>query len=102
MARLIAARRTAVVPRGGAFARLSVEELAAPVIRACLADAGLSLPDEYIKYFPISRKGIREKLQELFELPNPPTAIFAPADDLAIRVIHGAHVLLSTTCVGQI
>jgi LacI family transcriptional regulator len=61
--------------------------------REALADAGLRLPDEYIKYFPISRKGIREKLRELFELPNPPTAIFAPADDLAIRVIHGAHEL---------
>lgn len=45
MARLIAARRTAVVPRGGAFARLSIEDLAAPVIVACLADAGLS-PDQ--------------------------------------------------------
>ena len=44
MARLIAARRTAVVPRGGAFARLSLEDLAAPVIAACLADAGIS-PD---------------------------------------------------------
>ncbi len=42
MARLIAARRTAVVPRGGAFARLSIEGLAAPVIAACLADAGLA------------------------------------------------------------
>ena len=42
MARLIAARRTAVVPRGGAFARLSIEDLAAPVVLACLADAGLS------------------------------------------------------------
>jgi acetyl-CoA C-acetyltransferase len=41
MARLIAARRTAVVPRGGAFARLSLEALAAPVALACLADAGL-------------------------------------------------------------
>ena len=41
MARLIAARRTAVVPRGGAFARLSIEELAAPVLIACLADAGI-------------------------------------------------------------
>jgi acetyl-CoA C-acetyltransferase len=41
MARLIAARRTAVVPRGGAFARLSLEELAAPVIQAVLADAGV-------------------------------------------------------------
>jgi acetyl-CoA C-acetyltransferase len=42
MARLIAARRTAVVPRGGAFARLSLEDLAAPVLRACLADAGIA------------------------------------------------------------
>jgi acetyl-CoA C-acetyltransferase len=41
MARLIAARRTAVVPHGGAFARLSLEDLATPVVLACLADAGL-------------------------------------------------------------
>ncbi len=41
MARLIAARRTAVVPRGGAFARLTLEELAAPILLACLADAGI-------------------------------------------------------------
>lgn len=41
MARLIAARRTAVVPRGGAFARLRIEDLAAPVLSACLADAGI-------------------------------------------------------------
>jgi acetyl-CoA C-acetyltransferase len=43
MARLIAARRTAVVPRGGAFARLSLEELAAPVLFACLTDAGITV-----------------------------------------------------------
>lgn len=42
MARLIAARRTPVVPRGGAFARLSIEDLAAPVVQAVLADAGVS------------------------------------------------------------
>jgi acetyl-CoA C-acetyltransferase len=41
VARLIAARRTAVVPRGGAFARLRIEDLAAPVLTACLADAGI-------------------------------------------------------------
>lgn len=45
MARLIAARRTAVVPRNGAFARLATEDLAAPVIAACLADAGCA-PDQ--------------------------------------------------------
>ncbi len=38
---IIAARRTAVAPANGAFRRLLVHELAAPVICACLADAGL-------------------------------------------------------------
>ncbi|PLL12779.1 acetyl-CoA C-acyltransferase [Tabrizicola sp. TH137] len=38
---VIAARRTAVVPRGGAFRDLSVEALAAPVVGALLAAAGL-------------------------------------------------------------
>lgn len=38
---IIAARRTAVMPRGGAFANLSLQTTAAPVISACLADAQL-------------------------------------------------------------
>ncbi len=42
---MIAARRSAVVPRGGAFAKLSIEDLSAPVIRALLGDAGL-LPED--------------------------------------------------------
>ena len=45
MTAIIAARRTAVCPRGGAFARLSLEALAAPVIAAVLADAGLQAQD---------------------------------------------------------
>jgi acetyl-CoA C-acetyltransferase len=40
MARLIAARRTAVVPRGGAFRRLQIEHLAVPVVQAVLNEAG--------------------------------------------------------------
>ncbi len=43
MAHLIAAQRTAVVPRGGAFARMTLEELTAPAIRACLARAGMAV-----------------------------------------------------------
>ena len=39
--RIIAARRTVVAPRGGAFAALRIEDLAAPVVQAVLADAGL-------------------------------------------------------------
>ncbi|MCA2006584.1 thiolase family protein [Tritonibacter mobilis] len=42
MPRIIAARRTAVVPKGGKFALLEPHELASPVIRACLADAGIA------------------------------------------------------------
>jgi DNA-binding LacI/PurR family transcriptional regulator len=61
--------------------------------RKALAEQGLDLPDDYIKYVPISRRGISEKLRELFELPAPPTAIFAPSDDLALRVIHRAREL---------
>jgi len=38
---VIAARRSPVMPAGGAFARLALHDLAAPVIVACLADAGL-------------------------------------------------------------
>lgn len=61
--------------------------------REVLNEHGLSLPDEYIKYLPVTRIGIKEKLCALFELPEPPTAIFVPADDLAIRVIHRARDL---------
>lgn len=41
MAVILSARRTAVLPRGGDFARLRIEDLAAPVVQAVLADAGL-------------------------------------------------------------
>ncbi|WP_319531007.1 thiolase family protein [uncultured Cohaesibacter sp.] len=40
---VIAARRSAVVPRNGAFASLAFHELSTPVIAACLTDAGLGV-----------------------------------------------------------
>ncbi|WP_424940690.1 thiolase family protein [Aliiroseovarius sp. S253] len=42
---IIAARRTAVVPRGGVFASLDIHDLAAPVIRDLLDQAGVA-PDQ--------------------------------------------------------
>jgi LacI family transcriptional regulator len=57
--------------------------------RATLGAHGISLPASHILYVPLSRQGITDKLQQLFELDEPPTAIFCPADELAIRVIHG-------------
>ena len=44
MAVILAARRSAVCPRGGGFAALSIEDLGAPVVQAALADAGIA-PD---------------------------------------------------------
>ena len=41
--RILSARRTAVVPRDGAFRTLEAHELMAPVLRALLDDAGLPL-----------------------------------------------------------
>lgn len=35
---IVAAKRTPVVPRGGAFSRLALHELGAPVIQACLSE----------------------------------------------------------------
>lgn len=40
---IIAAHRSAVMPAGGAFARLMPHELAAPVLQACLDDAGIEV-----------------------------------------------------------
>lgn len=73
--------------------------------RQALAAAGVVVPDPYIKYVPVSRQGIHARLRELFELPEPPTAIFAPSDDLAVRVIHharemGLHVPRDLAVVG--
>lgn len=45
MAVIIAARRSAVCPRGGAFGALSIEDLGAPVLRAVLADVGFDARD---------------------------------------------------------
>ena len=41
MSFIVAAKRSAVVPRGGAFARLSIEDLGAPVLVAALAACGI-------------------------------------------------------------
>ncbi|MFZ3582002.1 acetyl-CoA C-acyltransferase [Loktanella sp. DJP18] len=41
MSVIVAARRTAVAPAGGAFVALSFHALSTPVILACLSDAGL-------------------------------------------------------------
>ncbi|ERL96701.1 Thiolase, N-terminal domain [Rhodobacteraceae bacterium HIMB11] len=43
MAKIIAALRSAVVPRAGAFSHLSFHELAAPVIQSVIGKAGVRI-----------------------------------------------------------
>ena len=38
---IVAARRSAVAPRGGALSTLNLHDLASPVIKACLAQIGM-------------------------------------------------------------
>lgn len=86
MSWIVAARRTAVVPVGGAFRRLAVHELAAPVILACLADAGLGPQDvdELI-------------LSNALGAGGNPARLAALAADLPVRV---AGLSIDRQCVG--
>lgn len=69
--------------------RPDIERLAG--FREVLEAHGNPLPDEYIRYLPPNKQGIRQEMQRLFELPEPPTAIFVPVDYLAIQLIHMAR-----------
>jgi acetyl-CoA C-acetyltransferase len=83
MAYIIAARRTAVCPRGGAFAALSIEDLAVPVVLACLADVGVVQVDEVIAANALGAGG------------NPARRIA-----LAARLPHVAGLTIDRQCAG--
>jgi LacI family transcriptional regulator len=56
-----------------------------------LEEFGLSLPQISIKYPAVSHPDIHQEFSELIDLPDPPTAIFAASDDLAIRLLRAAR-----------
>jgi DNA-binding LacI/PurR family transcriptional regulator len=49
-----------------------------------LAEADLSIPEDYIQPAPIDPESTRRAANKLLDLPDPPTAIFAAADILAM------------------
>ncbi|MBN3040226.1 MAG: LacI family DNA-binding transcriptional regulator [Candidatus Omnitrophica bacterium] len=59
--------------------------------KSALSKAGISLKDDYIKATNFSRKEAREKLEELFKLKVPPTAIFCCSDEVASEVLNFAE-----------
>jgi DNA-binding LacI/PurR family transcriptional regulator len=55
--------------------------------RETLLSYGLSLPDEYIKLPVFPPRDPDKQVHELLDLKEPPTAIFAATDDLALLVL---------------
>ena len=55
--------------------------------KSALIKNKIEVKDEYIKITNFSRKIAREKIEELFSLKEPPTAIFCCSDDIASEVL---------------
>lgn len=59
--------------------------------RQALAEAGMGLADEYIACAPHGLQSALLSAQTLFDLPQPPTAIFAASDTQAMGVLKAAR-----------
>ena len=61
--------------------------------RQALREAGIELPEEFVKLAPYSLEQTRQVAAELLSLPEPPTAIFAATDFQALGVLKAARQL---------
>jgi DNA-binding LacI/PurR family transcriptional regulator len=59
--------------------------------QAALAEAGAPLPDLYVALAPHGQEQARQSALRLLDLPEPPSAIFAPSDHQAIGVLRAAR-----------
>jgi len=56
-----------------------------------LEEHGIPLPDEYIRYPAVSHPDVNDEITQWINLPEPPNAVFAASDDLAIRLLRAAR-----------
>ncbi|HTX78765.1 MAG TPA: LacI family DNA-binding transcriptional regulator [Longilinea sp.] len=61
--------------------------------RQVLKEAGIDLPDTFVRLAPYSQDQTRQAARELLSLPEPPTAIFAATDFQALGVLKAARQL---------
>jgi LacI family transcriptional regulator len=61
--------------------------------RQGLQDAGIELPEAFVRLAPYSLEQTRKVAAELLSLPQPPTAIFAATDYQALGVLKAARQL---------
>ena len=59
--------------------------------RRGLRESGLDLPECYVSRAPHGMESARRQTHALFELPEPPTAIFSPSDTQAMGVLKAAR-----------
>lgn len=59
--------------------------------RKFLEAQGVKLPPEYIQLSSLEAQAVREDLTRLMDLPEPPTAIFAATDSIAIQIMRAAR-----------
>ena len=70
---------------------LRTSELRLNGLRAGLAVADVVLPDAYVRHCDYDLESARKQAQALFEMAEPPTAIFAANDTLALGVLRAAR-----------
>jgi DNA-binding LacI/PurR family transcriptional regulator len=61
--------------------------------RQALKEAGIALPEAFVRLAPYSQEQTRQVARELLSLPEPPTAIFAATDFQALGVLKAANQL---------
>lgn len=59
--------------------------------KSALEKNKIKIREDYVKITNFSTKDAREKLEELFSLKEPPTAIFCCSDDIAVEVLNFAE-----------
>ncbi len=59
--------------------------------RYILERHGIVLPDEYIRYTALSHLDVHDEITQWMSLSEPPRAVFAASDDLAIRLLRAAR-----------
>jgi DNA-binding LacI/PurR family transcriptional regulator len=67
------------------------EDLRLAGFRQSLLERGIELSEDYIRCPALTEKEISKEISTLFDLPDPPTAVFAATDELAIHVLVAAR-----------
>ena len=95
-------RRIAVV---GGYRRKMCSSARVAGFRSAMAAAGLRVPPEYVRHGDFDESVAHRRMRELLALPEPPTAVFACSDQMALGVCqaareHGLRVPEDVSVVG--